>query len=238
MAYPTDYKQILFLDIETVPLHPKFDELDEAEASLWAAKSKSLRSEDSPEELYERAGIYAEFGKVVCISVGLMHHAASGWGLRIKSFAGEDELALLEEFRQLLLNNFSGPRHVLCAHNGKEFDFPFLARRMLINGMELPPALDVAGKKPWEIPHLDTMEMWKFGDFKTFTSLSLLAHVFHIPTPKDDITGADVGRVYWEEKDVPRIVTYCQKDVVTLVQVFLKLRGEALVKDKDVTFVD
>ncbi len=214
-------ESILFLDIETVPLVPEFSMLDETFQKLWEQKAKYIQADRTPEEVYERAGIYAEFGKIVCISFG-MHYAEDGERkLKIRSFYGHDEKEILTHFCSLL-QSFKYPVY-LCAHNGKEFDFPYLSRRMLINGIALPAALDNAGKKPWEINHLDTLELWKFGDYKHYTSLSLLAAVFGIPTPKDDIDGSMVAKVYWHDKDVERIKVYCEKDVLTLAQVYLKL---------------
>lgn len=228
-------EKILFLDIETVPMCATYDQLPERYVSLWDKKAGYLKraDEDTPESLFPRAGIYAEFGKVVCISFGML----SGGIFRIKSFFGDDEKALLTDFANLLETKFSSGDFLLCAHNGKEFDFPYLSRRMLINGVSLPEILDLAGKKPWEVAHLDTMELWKFGDFKNYTSLETLAAVFEIPTPKDDIDGSQVGKVYWEEKDLDRIVTYCQKDVLTIAQLFLRYQGKALLEDEQVVVV-
>lgn len=216
---------ILFLDIETVPQYATFEKAEETYQKLWEEKAKFLlkSEEDTPASVFERAGIYAEFGKIVCISVGIINDRGPKRELRIKSYANEDEEALLKEFSTLLDKHFSGDEHLMCGHNGKEFDFPYIARRMLIHGMVLPRILDIAGKKPWEVKHLDTMQMWKFGDFKNYTSLKLLAHVFGLPTPKDDIDGSQVAGVFWEEKNLERIVTYCEKDVITLVQVFLRM---------------
>ena len=232
-------ENILFLDIETVPLSPSFDDLSEEKKMLWEKKCKSLsrysQEEDSSgDSLYGRAGIYAEFGKIVCISAGYF----SKGQLRIKSFFGEHEHVLLTDFAQLVNQHFSKQEHRLCAHNGKEFDFPYIARRMLINGIKLPSILNISGKKPWENPHLDTLEMWKFGDYKHYTSLELLASVFEIPTPKDDIDGSQVGEVYWKNKDLIRIVTYCQKDVISVVRLFQKMNILPMVEDKDISIIE
>lgn len=223
-------ENILFLDIETVPLHASFGMLDEAEKKLWLHKAEHLRKKetDTPDDLYHRAGIYAEFGKIICISCGYFRNENLQRQFRIKSFYGDDEKGILMDFCDLLSGFFCQPAHLLCAHNGKEFDFPFLSRRIIINDLKLPVLLDLSGKKPWEINHLDTMDMWRFGDYKSFTPLNLLAHVFNIPSPKDDIDGSMVWRVYWEEKNLERIVTYCQKDVVTIAQIVLKFFGDKL----------
>lgn len=232
----TDLEKILFLDIETVPAVWNFSDLDEKTADLYLSKNRFIQERDglSNEEVYEKAGVFAEFGKIVCISCGIVADKSTGKEIRLKSFYGDDEKQLLQDFATMLNHHYNTPYHILCGHNAKEFDFPFIARRMLIHGIDLPDALDIAGKKPWEIAHLDTMELWKFGDYKHYTSLSLLCNIFEIPTPKDDISGADVGRVYYEEKDLERIVAYCHKDVVALIQVFLKMRNEGLVKEENI----
>lgn len=229
--------RILFLDIETVPQVYKFTDLDEKTADLYQQKTKWLKKEDTTdEEIYERAGIYAEFGKIVCITCGIVKMNRGVPAVRLKSFADDDEIQLLQSFIEMCNDSFgSGRLMMMCGHNAKEFDFPFIARRILINGLKLPGPLNIAGKKPWEIAHLDTMELWKFGDFKAYTSLNLLTHVFGIPTPKDDISGADVARVYYEEGDLQRIVTYCEKDVIALINLFLKFQGNDLVLDENIS---
>jgi 3'-5' exonuclease len=229
---------ILFLDIETVPQYPSFDNMPGEWKDLWIRKSEALlrnREDETTESIYPRAGIYAEFGKIICISCGVLQGIGDQKKIVIKSFAGENEKILLHEFSEML-RKWSGttePRF-LCAHNGKEFDFPFLCRRLIINSLPIPPILNISGKKPWEVSHLDTMELWKFGDFKSYTSLNLLAHSLGIPTPKDDIDGSMVWEVYWKEKNINRIITYCQKDVVTVAQIFLRLQGEALIRSEHV----
>ncbi|RLD31902.1 MAG: 3'-5' exonuclease [Bacteroidetes bacterium] len=227
--------KILFLDIETVPMCATYDELPERFVPLWDKKAGYLKreEEDTPSTLFPRAGIYAEFGKVVCISFGMFRDG----NFRIKSFYGDDEKALLTDFTNLLESKFSSKDFLLCAHNGKEFDFPYLSRRMLINAIPLPEILDLAGKKPWEVAHIDTMELWKFGDFKNYTSLEVLSAVFDIPTPKDDIDGSQVGKVYWEDKDLERIVKYCQKDVLAIAQLFLRYQGKALLEEGKIIIV-
>lgn len=227
--------KVLFLDIETVPQYPVYSELSELEQKLYSQKTKGLQKEGiTVEDLYERAGIWAEFGKIICISVGYIHNSSQGRQIRLKSFYDDDEKVLLNEFIKLLEDtpNFS----ILCGHNAKEFDFPYICRRALINGLSLPPILDIAGKKPWEINHLDTMELWKFGDYKAYTSLALLCHVFQIPTPKDDISGEDVAKVYYTENNLERIKVYCEKDVVALMQLLLKMTGNSLVKEENIVF--
>lgn len=238
MLQKINLEKVLFLDIETVPAVYEFNQLDEKTKSLFEAKTRFMQKDDVTfDELYDnRAGIYAEFGKIVCISVGFVNTTNTGKQIRMKSFYHEDEATLLKQFSDLLESHYNSPTSILCGHNAKEFDFPYICRRMLINGLPLPNVLDIAGKKPWEISHLDTMELWKFGDFKAYTSLALLCHVFNIPTPKDDISGADVARVYYEENDLERIKVYCEKDVVALIQLFLRMRGDALVDENEIFF--
>ncbi len=229
---------ILFLDVETVPQVYDFKAVPERAKYLFNEKVKNQVNEEvTVEQLYrQRGGILAEFGKIICISVGYIQKIDDEYKLRLKSFYGDDEKKILEDFSALLNKSFKNEKEdVLCAHNGKEFDFPYLCRRMLVNGIKIPKILQIMGKKPWEIKHIDTMEMWKFGDYKAYTSLSLLCHVFNIPTPKDDITGADVARVYYEEKDLDRIRIYCEKDVIALIQLYLNMKGESLISDGNIT---
>lgn len=226
-------EKILFLDIETVPQHPHLSLLSEAEQVLWSKKAAHIRNrvEDSLEQSYERAGIYAEFGKIICISVALFKRDC--WW--INSYYGHDEVPVLEGFQGLLQQIPSDT--LLCAHNGKEFDFPYLSRRMLINGMQLPKALNFAGKKPWEVPHLDTLELWKFGDYKHYTSLDLLSAIFGIPSPKTDMEGNQVFRVYWQEEDLERIRKYCQQDVLTLIRLLHKFKNLPLPEADKIQYV-
>ena len=230
-------EKILFLDIETVPQTYNYQDLDEKTQELFHAKTRFSQSvEKSFETLYnERGSILSEFGKIICISVGMLREGNLSKTIRLKSYAHDDEATLLTQFKKLLDEHYSSDKHILCGHNAKEFDIPYICRRMLINGISLPSILDIAGKKPWEINHLDTLELWKFGDYKAYTSLALLCHVFEIPTPKDDISGADVARVYYEENDLPRIRLYCEKDVVALIQLFLRMRGDALVSEGNIS---
>ena len=237
MINKLNLENILFLDIETVPETENFSDLDKAKQDLWDAKSRYQRKEEfSAEEFYDRAGIWAEFGKIVCISVGYFKMEGASRTFRVTSFFGE-EIELLREFKNLIISHFSGNKHLLCAHNGKEFDFPYIARRMIIHNIELPHKLNLFGKKPWEVPHLDTLELWKFGDYKSYTSLKLLTNVLGIPSPKDDIDGSEVYRVYYKEKEIDRIVVYCEKDTIAVAQIFLRLRGDQLLDNKEIKHV-
>ncbi|MCX2575051.1 3'-5' exonuclease [Pedobacter sandarakinus] len=236
MLKSLDLSQVVVLDIETVPQYPSFADLPPHLQQLWDEKTQHQRNQDqTPDVFYERAGILAEFGKIICISLGIFTYQKKAWSLRLKSFSGHDERTILTQFSNLIKKQL--PSLKFCAHNGKEFDYPYICRRLLVNGLEIPQQLDVSGKKPWEINHLDTMEMWKFGDYKHYTSLNLLATILNIPTPKDDIDGSQVRQVYYEANNLERIVTYCQKDVVTTAQVLLKLKGMEIISPENVTIV-
>jgi len=219
-------EDIMFIDIETVPQASSFDELDNPMQSLWDKKSKLFRLPDqTPAEAYERAGIYSEFGKIICISSGFIRDK-NPYSFRLKSFYGNDEKKLLSEFSEMLSRFSKSNREpLLCAHNGKEFDFPYIARRMIVHGLVIPEILDNAGKKPWEVKLLDTMDLWKFGDHKNYTSLELMSTILGIPSPKDDIDGSMVGRIYYEEQDLARIVRYCEKDVLTIARILMRFRN-------------
>lgn len=227
-----DFSKILFLDIETVPMVSDYGQMPEQFKKLWDRKAEYLArsEEDTAENLFQRAGIYAEFGKIVCISVGFLSKQA----FRIKSFFGDDERELLKDFAGLLNKGFY---QYLCAHNGKEFDFPYIARRMLIHGIPLPDMLNIAGKKPWEVLHIDTMEFWKFGDYKHYTSLELLTTVFGIPTPKEDIDGSMVASVYYNDEDLERIALYCQRDTLAVAQLLLCYMGKPMIRESDIVNV-
>ncbi len=234
MIQKINLEHILFLDIETVPEQEAFSALDEEKQELWAQKSRYRRQDEIPaEEFYDQAGIWAEFGKIICISAGYFHWKGRERTFRLTSFHGEEQ-EILGHFRNLLHGHFGEPKHLLCAHNGKEFDFPYLARRMIIHGIALPDKLDLFGKKPWEVPHLDTMELWKFGDFKHYTSLKLLANILGISSPKEDMDGSMVRDVYYKDRDLDRIIAYCELDVVTLAQVFLRFRNDPLLEEHEI----
>lgn len=227
----TSLENILFMDIETVPLVYHYAGLDESLRELWDWKwaySKEL----SPEQQYARAGIYAEFAKIVCIGVGFFNEGK----FRLKAIAGDSEAEILQEFSSLLNQHFYKKEQVLCAHNGKEFDYPFICRRLIINGMPLPKALQMQGFRPWDVKHLDTLEMWRFGDIKNFTSLNLLAHILNIPSPKDGIDGSMVAKTYYEDRDLGTIKTYCMKDVLTVARVYQRFKGLSVLSDEDVIF--
>jgi len=232
-----DLQQILVLDIETVPQYPTFKELPADYQELWDLKTRFQRRDgETAAEFYFRGGILAEFGKIICISVGIFSNKTETLTLRVKSFYGDEEKELIQSFIELLKKQADSL--ILCAHNGKEFDFPYLCRRMLINGLEIPVQLNIHGKKPWEIMHLDTMDLWKFGDYKNYTSLKLLAAVFNIPSPKDDIDGSMVHKVYWEDNDLERIRVYCEKDVITTAQILLKFKSLPLLSNDQITIVN
>ncbi|MFL5753637.1 MAG: 3'-5' exonuclease [Bacteroidia bacterium] len=233
MLTDTELKHILFLDIETAPLVYNYNELAPEMKALWNKKWQ-FNKEITPEQQYAKAGIYAEFAKVICISTGMFN----GGKFEVSSFCGDDEKLLLAQFSESLSKSLNKKQQILCAHNGKEFDFPFICRRLLINGLPLPNALNIAGKKPWDIQHLDTMELWKFGDYKNYTSLNLLAAIFNIPTPKDEIEGSDVARVYYEEKNLEKIKRYCCKDVVTVARIVQKYKGMEMLSDSRISYIE
>jgi len=238
--------KIMFLDIETVPQTANFSELRDELCHLWEDKfalihkrmpEKYNENTTTAEAFNNSAGIYSEFGKIVCISVGFIHLQGEEMHFRTKSFSGHDEKQILTDFSNLIAKFCTTKEHTLCGHNIKEFDIPYICRRMLINGLNLPKIFNIAGKKPWEMNFLDTLELWKFGDYKNYTSLKLLTAVFGIPTPKDDIDGSQVAQVYYKEKNIERIALYCQKDVVATAQVFLRMNGMELIKAENIQFI-
>lgn len=232
-----ELRDIIFLDIETVGCNDNFNSLDERLKAQWARKASFLKREEhlTDEDMFnQRAGIYAEFGKVICVSVGMLYDTEAGeLGLKTKSYYGHDEKPLLLEFKGML-EKIDSPSVRLCAHNGKEFDFPYLSRRMLVQNIPLPIALNISGRKPWETPHLDTMEMWKFGDYKHYTSLDLLTTIFNIPSSKSDMDGSQVNHVYYKEKNLEKIKSYCVSDVVVLTQLFLRLKGLPILEARNI----
>lgn len=226
-------ENVLFIDIETVPQYVTFDDVPEHYKVLWDKKSAYIRKdEEQAADVYYKAGIWAEFGRIICISAGFIFERDGIKTFRVKSFYNDDEAELLRGFKSLLVSFFSKKHRArLCGHNAKEFDFPYIARRMLINGIKLPQMLNVAGLKPWEIPFLDTMELWKFGDYKHYTSLNLLSAIMGLPSPKDDIDGSQVAHVYYIDNDLPRIVRYCEKDTLAVAQLFLRFKSESLIDE-------
>ena len=229
-------EHVLFIDIETVPQSENLVSVPENMQKLWTKKAGQIGKEgESAEDLYGRAGIYSEFGKIVCISAGKIFRKGKERAYRVKSYCGDDERAILQEFSGMLTTFMANPAHRICAHNGQEFDFPFIARRMLINGLQLPLVLDIAGAKPWEIKDvmIDTLQLWKFGDYKHYTSLELLCAIFNIPTPKDDIDGSQVAGIYYKEFDIQRIARYCEKDTLAIAQLILRFKGEPLISPEN-----
>ena len=229
--------QILCLDIETAPQYPQYEDAPHEVQLLWNRKAEFFKKtdQDTSETIYKRAGIFSEFGKIICISTGYISLRNGERKFRIKTFKDADEKTLLSEFNGMLSR--ININMLLCAHNGKEFDFPYIARRTVIHGLQLPPQLNLAGRKPWEIPHIDTLDLWKFGDYKHYTPLNLLAYILGIQSPKDDIDGSMVGDVYWKEKNLDRIVTYCQKDVVTVMQILLRFKADKLLSNEEIEII-
>ncbi len=242
----TDLKKILFLDIETVPQVSSLDKLNPELAHLWENKFDTIKNR-MPEKYSEgttaaeafanSAGIYSEFGKIICISVGFIYFRGMEMHFKTKSFAGHDEKSLLIDFVTMLNKFCVTTEYTICGHNVKEFDIPYICRRMLINGLGLPPIFQISGKKPWEINFIDTLELWRFGDYKNYTPLKLLTAVFGIPTPKDDIDGSQVAEVYYKENNLERISRYCQKDVVATAQVFLQINNIQTFKTENIEYI-
>lgn len=232
-------ENLICIDIETVPQYPSFDKLPEKFHELYISKTARLREEGETEEehYFNHAAIYAEFGKIICISVGIFVKGKKEEPVkfRIKSFSGNDEKKILKEFSQLLNTHYKLDKYKFCGHNIREFDVPYLCRRLLINQLPLPKILDLSGKKPYEVNFADTMQLWRFGDYKHFTSLKLLAALFDIDSPKNDIDGKDVARVYWHEKNLPRIVEYCQRDVLTVAQIILRFKNLPLLSTENLS---
>ncbi|GAB5556054.1 MAG: 3'-5' exonuclease [Schleiferiaceae bacterium] len=237
MLHQLNLSKILFLDIETVPAVSHYDDLPEDWKDLWDAKTQWQRGEESPRDFYQkRAGILAEFGKVVCISAGYFSGPEGSQEFSITSFFGEDEKKILYDFKSFIDSYFNKPGVLLCAHNGKEFDFPYLSRRMVVNRLVLPKPLDTPGLKPWEISHLDTLELWKFGDRKNFTSLALLTKLLDIPSPKQDMDGSKVAEVFYTEKNYQKIADYCQRDTLAVAQLLLRYMNQPLIRENEVIY--
>ncbi len=240
MLHNLDIDEILFIDIETVPVKPEYRNLDEKWQQLWDHKMRNQIDDDEPAEvLYDRAGIYAEFGRIICISAGYVFQKNNELYFRVKSFYDEDERTLLQNFFTSLAAFSRAGKRRICAHNGQEFDFPYISRRALVNDLPLPEIFDISGAKPWEIKDklIDTLQLWKFGDYKHYTSLSLLCELFNIPTPKDDIDGSQVARIYWEEHDINRIKKYCEKDTLAVANVLLKYKGDRVIPAENMEVV-
>lgn len=232
MLHNLNIEEVLFLDIETVPIAPEFSELTENWKKLWSKKMQfKIESGETVEELYERAGIYAEFGKIVCISAGYVTQKDGECFFRVKSFYDDDEKKLIQNFFNAWDKLLRAGKRRLCGHNGQEFDFPYIARRALVHNLNLPKIFDIAGAKPWEVKDMliDTLQLWKFGDYKHYTSLPLLCELFDIPTPKDDIDGSQVAQIYWEENDLDRIVIYCEKDTLAVANLLLRYKGDKII---------
>lgn len=238
MASDKNLNDLLFIDIETVSCFETYDRLDEKLQPLWDRKAFFIDREGNSKNLYsERAGIFAEFGKIVTISMGVFFQEKEALCFRVKSLFGDDEASILREFNTLIQKKSDSGKLIFCAHNGKEFDYPYLCRRMLINYIELPEALKQCSNKPWEVRHLDTLDMWKFGDRKNYTSLALMAAILGIETSKDDIDGSMVNQVYYKEKNLERIARYCEKDVLVTAQLFLRLTGRPVLKKENIYFI-
>lgn len=234
-------ENLLLIDIETVPMLNDYDQLSYKMQQLWDKKSSLIEPQqtDTKATFAERAGIYAEFGKIICIGLGYFVKSKSTYTLKIKSLAGHDEKIILNEFRSVCNKFFKAPDKQFCGHNIREFDIPYICRRSYINQLALPDVIaDLQNKKPWENPLMDTLQFWKFGEYKNFTSIDLLSTVLEIESPKGDIDGSDVARVYWKEQHLDRIVQYCNRDIVTVGQVLMRLNGMNLLNEDEITMID
>jgi len=229
-------KQQLFIDIETVPIQPQFEQLSKPMQHLFSSKTKHYKTNATVEELYiQKAGILAEFGKIVCIGLGYLTGKNEAYQMRVTAIANRDEQILLKSFLKLLSKSFNNVNQFsFCGHNIKEFDIPFICRRILINNLPLPEVLNISGLKPWEVNHVDTLNLWKFGDRKHYTSLNLLAHLLKVPSPKNDINGSEVANVFWQQNDLDRISAYCKKDVVTVAQLLMRFKQLPLLSEKQI----
>lgn len=227
----THFHKTLIIDIETVPLTDDWFSLPEAIRNHWVHKMNFLHlSEEqkaNPSSVFaDRAGIYSEFGKIVCIGMGYITGREGTQVIRLKSLKNDNEKELLQAFCSTVSHFKEQNKEIIfCGHNIKEFDIPYICRRMLINGLDLPECLDISGLKPWQVAHQDTLELWRFGDYKSYVSLDLLAQVLQIPSSKSDIDGSQVGATYWKEKDLERIAQYCLRDVYTTALVYMRLKG-------------
>jgi uncharacterized protein YprB with RNaseH-like and TPR domain len=229
-------ENLICIDIETVPAHPDFGSLPDELKELYLKKSERLKHENENEEeqYFNHAGIYAEFGKIICITLGLFKKEKGEYHIRIKSLCSDDEKKVLQDFAAILMKHPRRNRLQFCGHNIREFDIPFLCRRFLIHHLDLAEPMDISGRKPWDVNMVDTMQLWRFGDIKHFTSIKLLALILGIESPKNDIDGKDVGRVYWKEKNLQRIVEYCQRDVITVAQLVMRFKGLPLLQKEQI----
>ncbi|RFS16047.1 ribonuclease H-like domain-containing protein [Emticicia sp. C21] len=234
-------RNILFIDIETVSQEAHLDALDSRLKQLWLKKASYFQNVEnlSNEEIYlKRSSIYAEFGKIICIGIGgIFSDDNDELALRVKMIRGETEMEILKEFKNILEKHKAGASLMLCAHNGKEFDFPYICRRMLVNEITLPRVLQVSGKKPWEINHIDTLDLWKFGDYKNYTSLDLLAAIFDIPGGETEVSGELINDIYYKEKDKAKIEQYCAEYIVVLTQLYMKMNNWSLINENNIEVI-
>ncbi len=238
--------RLLFIDIETVPASPSYEKLPELTQELWEGKRGKYRPEDTDKADYyfNNAAIFAEFGKIVCISMGYFSEQDGRRTFRVKSIAKDEESELLRDFVQVL-NKFDstfGNQLMICGHNVKEFDVPYICRRLIVNELieEFPAVFrKIQYAKPWELNALllDTLDTWRFGDYKNYISLKLYTHILGIASPKDDIDGSEVGRVYYLENNLERIRIYCEKDVIAVASIILKLKNLPMIREEEVVYL-
>lgn len=228
------FYNVMIVDVETVPIVPTFDQLSEPLQRHWSRKAAQWQPETpfEPSETWERAGIYAEFGKIICISTGILAGNEEHPILHIRSFEGPEDELLRNFF--VFCNELQPER--LAGHNIREFDIPYICRRSFIQQVPLPPLLaHMQAKKPWESPLIDTLQFWKFGEFKNFVSVDLLCTLLGIDSPKQTMSGQDVAQVYWQERNRQRIIDYCEHDVLAVAHLLLRLMGTQTMNKSNIT---
>lgn len=233
-----NFKNILFIDIETASGVNTYTTLTENMQKLWLRKARSLMNplQKPLEDLYfERAALFPEFGRIISIGMGfLFYNKNKELSLKVKTISNKNEKDLLLEFNQFIESTYPSKELSLVAHNGKEFDFPYLCKRMLVHQLVIPKALQLQGKKPWEVVHQDTIEWWRFGDKKGYVSLELLAEIMGIGNVKTDLSGDKVNYTFYIEKDLEKIKKYCAEDVITLAQLFLRFNFIDYIQEKNI----
>lgn len=229
MIKKEDLNNLLYFDVETAGKYESYEDLalqNPRLAKLWEKRAKYFRAntlgmeEMGDSEIYsQKSGLEPEFGRVVCVSFGVW----DGENHRLTSFYGDNEQEILEKTAKIFSNAVSKGMKI-CGHNIKMFDVPFLGKKMIFSGIDVPQNLLLWDKKPWEVPILDTAEFFSFGSWShKFLGLDLLACSLGIESPKEDIDGSQVHNTFWGEKNYERIMEYCEKDVLTVMDVLKKV---------------
>lgn len=239
MYTPAEVAKIVFFDLETASEYESLDQLalnKPKMAELWSKRCEYLRSrfeenkDMTDEQLYEaKAALTPEFARIVCATFGRVTFIGEDPNVIIKSYCSEHEDEVLDGI-QKVFDKFASLK--FSGHNIKRFDIPMMCKRLLIHGRSLPKGLQIQNLKPWEMPFIDTSEVWSFGAWQEgFVSLELLVTAIGLETPKGDIKGEDVSRVFWQDGDTHRIAEYCQRDVFAGIQALLKLSGLPVVEE-------